>query len=698
MILLLLIILNIATVGSQSIDLELAKQADDHFEKHNYYNASKIYEKLKGSPDIKKQDRLLYRLGVCYDSLQKQEKAFAVLQELLSDYPSSEYIETSLPLMVKYLGARRKYSEAIALLEKYINQYPGDQLKQKLLEMYEGNKEYDKALKYLEDNFSLSRYYVEKKYLYLTYLKKNEEAIRFLNEAFDKFNDPYYYKMIADLYVDNGDFDTAERFYDKAYDQSKDIQYIIDSGRMYAIHNKTEKAKQVWGRLFQIIGKKQFTYQHVAGLYKEYGFYNDLLDLYEKAKKDNFDFTQDKIDVLQMLGKYKVAVNEYLKVMNRTNFSVIKKNILDIAMVEGQHQDVESVLMENISDSPRQAAPLLKILYYLYYERSQMDKAENILLSYVARQDVETNFIDDVIQQFINRNQYNRIFRVIKNMDKKMIQGKIQFQYATVLYHLGQYDRALDELDRLNRKDVKKEDIDFLMARIYMGKGDYRSSVTLLKNYGKDIVRYLNLIDSLLFLGKPEESLDYINKEKGNKNFPRDILLFKEGIYFIFLNRTGEAKASFNKLLEIYPNSDYANESVFLLYIWDNEFIKNNEKRKETFYKFIKNYYKKDYQKAGEDLNDLNLKGTTLAEVVQYWQSRCFYLAGEDDKALDILKLLSKEESIVLPYVLELAGDIYYFKKGDKKQALLFYKKLIDQYPQHPEIQQIRNRILDAQL
>ncbi len=684
---------------SQSIDIELLKKADNYFIKKDYYDAKKIYENLIQSPNIKEQDRVIFNLGKCYYALQQKEKSYITLKTLLLEYPDSKYIPPAIPIIISYLKSKRKYVEAIELLEKYEKRYPSNSLKRELLEIYEASENYTKALTYLENNFVFSQWYVEKKVKYLRYLQRITDAINFLNTAIKKFRNSRYYKMLAELYIENGDFSTAENCYEKAYEISNNINYLIEIGRMYAIHNKVNKAVNTWNRLFKILGRKRFTYEQVANLYKEYGLYNELLKLYNDAKKNGLDFTREKINILEIMGKYKDAVIELIKILDSKNFLYVKERFIKLAIIEDEFNTVENVLKQNIEKSDKfLKEKLIQILYQIYYEADKIEDAEKLLLKYVKLDNIDVCFINNFIDHFLSKGEYNRLYRIFQKVkDKNRLSGIILFKYAKLLYYLEKYDMALAVINKIKKDKFHIDQVNYLKALIYFKIGKYKNTIKILKNYRNNFDYFTMLLDALAYSGKIEEALKYIDKEINNKNFKKDILYYKEAIFLLFLTKTGEAKSYFKKLIEIYPNSEYANEAILFLFIWDNEFIRNNKEREMAFHNFIKSYYLKKYRQATKFLEKISIANTTLEEIIIYLSARCYFLAEDYDSALNLLLPLIKKESMVLPYALELTGNIYYFKKKDKNKALKIYKRIIDKYPNHPEIQEIRNRIIKAE-
>lgn len=693
-----LILIYCINLYAQSIDIELLKKADEYFEKREYYKAKNIYENLTQSPDIKEKDRVLYNLGKCYSALQQKEKMYNTLKMLLTEYPDSKYISLALPLMVDYLKSKRKYKEAIEILERYIKKYP-EILKKSLLELYEYSEEYEKALDYLEKNFKISKWYIEKKIKYLRNLKRFSEAVSFLKSIIEKFKNPQYYQMLAELYIENGDLTSAERYLRKAYDISNNIHYIIEIGRMYALHNQIQNAIKNWKKLFTILGRKRFTYEQIANLYKEFGFYKELLKLYNEAKKYGIDFTREKISVLEIMGRYEEAVNEYINLLDSDKFLYVKERLIRLAVIEDEFDVVEKILKKKIGKSEIfLKEKLTQILYYIYYETNKMKEAEDLLKEYVNFKNIDIYFINKFIDDFLLKKEYNRLYNVLKNMKRKdELTENIKLKYATLLYHIKKYEDSLAILQKLDRKNVDIRQVDYLKSLIYFKTGKYESSIKILEKYKEDFKYFLLLVDSLAYSGKTDKALKYIGKGMKEKKYRKDILYFKEAILLLFLDKSGEAKSDFKKLIEVYPNSEYANEALLYLFIWDNEFVKNNKEREKAFYEFIKKYYLTEYKEASELLKRVAVSNTTLEEIANYLSARCYYLAGDATKALKILDSLIQKESIVLPYALELAGDIYY-KQNRKDKAIKIYKKLIDKCPNHPEIQQIRERIIEIEM
>jgi len=677
---------------AKSIEIQLLKNADELFDKNDFYNAKKIYETILNNPQTK--EKSLARLILCQFFLQQKSDAYQNFKIFINEFPDSNFLKEILPPLIDYLKFKKDYNQASSLLEKYFKKFP--ELKNELLELYENSENFEKALLFLENNFEFSKWFLIKKTKYLIELKKYDIALDFAQQYLSNFNDPEIYKLVAEIYYKKSDFVNMEKNYKIAFNLSKNVQYIIEPAKILALNNKRENASAILNSLFEVWGYDKLAFERVAKIYKEIGLYQKLLKLYDDAqKKYGYDFSKEKILILEILGKDDEAINEYINLLDEQNFNFVRDKLVNLAVSENKLNVIEKIINKKLENSEIQLKEkILKILYYIYIELNLIDKAEEAITRYVNLNKIDYNFINSCLNDLLSRNEFKRLKKIFNNF--KNLDDSPQFiilNYAKTLYELKEYDEALKILNRLNEAKLKDE-VNLLKAKIYFKKGEYDNSLKISKNYNNNFDIFLIYLKNLAKTKNFDEAEKIINKEFDNKNFKTDVLYYEKAIILLFKGYEGEAKENFKKLLQIYPDSEYANNVALYLFLWDNEFIKNEKEKKENFFNFLKNFYLENFSEAILNLNKIYVPNTNLEDISNFLIAKCYFLNEDYDSAINILtRIIKNENRIVMPFALELLGDIYFFKKENKSVGINYYKILIDKFPNHPEIGEIRNRI-----
>ncbi len=671
---------------SQSIDIELFKKANKFYSQKKYYKAKKIYESIINSSVITEKDKLLFNLGNSYYNLQMKYKAYTVFKNLISEYPSSKFIKPAVLKIVKYLKDKHKYDEAVRIMSDYYRRSKDKEIGKKIIEIYIFSRKYSEGLKFLDENFSMSEWYLEQKVLFLKHSRRSKEAVDLLLQNIKKYDKLKFYVMLAELYEQSGNLDKAAQWYDKAYTKSKNIEYLINKGRMFIINNRTKDADRVWKNILKLYKYSRKAYSIIANAFKEFGMYNELLKLYNEASAHGFDFTEDKINILEILGRIDEALNEYVKLLNVANYYSIKKKILDIAFINEEQNKVENFLAETIKKKNK-IEFIYPILIEFYIKTKNKKNLINFFKSYINNVRLNNIIITDLFNAMSRLSLFSEEIDIFQYMEeKKKLDDALRIKYIEALYLSGKFNKILSVANKISTKKFDKE-ISFYKGLIYIKKKKFRDAETVLAKYSDDFEFYSLLIDLKIYTGNYKEALKIIEKGEHNKKFNKSELLYKKGFVMLFLDKPSEAFSYFKKLLEIYPDTEFANESGFYCFIYDM-LPKDN---KILVPQFLKKIFVNDYVSALKVLDKIYI--IKRADLIKLEKAELYIKMEQYVDALNELKNIN--EDYVMPYALEKEADIYMKYMNKPSIAEKIYRKIIKKYPAYVNIQDVRNKILN---
>jgi len=678
---------------AQNVSLELFKKAEKHFKKREYKKAQLLYENLVEDKNFSKREMTLFRLGHCYYYLRNKEKAYITLTRLMEEYPSTPHLKPSLKIIVDYLKIKKEFNKAAQLLKENLSKNPDDiEMKKLLLQVYEESQDYKKALNLLENNFPPNVWFAKKKSYYLKEQKQYDLAINFLIQKIKEFDSIELYSILADIYELNLDYDNSSLWYEKLYTKTKKNIYLFNEARMLLSNNLTTKARPVINKILKKLGENINTYKQIADLYKEFGIYDELLIFYEKAIKKGYDFKKEKINILEIMGKYEEAVYSYLKMLDNTNYYFILERMENLAIYEEQYPLVEKLLVKYEDKFQGKKELILKLQMQMHLKFNELSKLVSILKNkYFSVKKIDFLFLESLINSLFTSEHFEYIIEIYKLIPvkiKKNINPAIKLRYAQSLYLFEQYNLSLAVLNTLKNKAMV-EKINYYKSLNYFELKNFPEALKYLKNLSTYEAFDLH-IKILLLQGKIKQAQKLVARELKRKKFPGNSLSFNEIIISLFLHEYTIMVQDIKKHLSIYPQDDKSNDLALMLFLIQNDLIKNHEEKKTGIMDFFRSYYLNDYKVCITSLKSLEFNVDNIDSIIYYFLAKCYIYEKKIDKAINELNGILKKETFVKPYALELLGWIYQNKKKNKDSAKKYYKQILSEYPSFININNIR--------
>ncbi len=461
---------------------------------------------------------------------------------------------------------------------------------------------------------------------------------------------------------------------------------------MLIANNKIEKSRPFIAKVFSLLGDNITTYKYIAAIYKKFGIYDELLKLYEKAEQKGYDFKSDRVNIYEILGQYEKAIYNYLKILNDSTYSLVLTKLLNLAEVEEQLDLVEKQLILLENKFPEKKELVFRLQMQIHIKFKKLTQLMDVLIKkYFPLNNINNSFLEGIVNSLFSMENYDYIIDIYKSIPKEIstnINPSIKLRYAQSLYLFKDYGRSLTNLNSL-KSEVFENIIKYYKALNYTGLKKYAEALNSLK--GQNTYDFFNLHFKILILQeKFKDAKQLVSKGMKNKKFPIHNVAFNDIMMSLFINEDVIMIEDIKKYLEIYPQSDHANDLVFILFLLQNDFIKNDETIKSKIMDFFKSYYLNDFKQAASYLIKLQFKTDNLDSIIRYYLAKSYVNMDDYDKAITELKKITDKKTFVKPYGMELLGWIYMYKKKNPQTARKYFKEILANYPAFANINNVR--------
>lgn len=545
---------------------------------------------------------------------------------------------------------------------------------------------------------------------------------------------------LANYYFENKKFDKAAEIYESLdenlLDNAQSTEYKFKKSYLYYSKNEFSKAKE---------GFKTLTTFDNPYKYDAY-YYSGIIAL----KENNEDKALEYFEKSATDEKYKKEIPKFIA---QIHFN--KKRFDEVI------QYTEPKMTENVNDNES----LGMLLGLSYYEKKQYSKALPLLETYISKShkitpqlmytvgvlQYKTEKFENAIENFktlsINNDSlsqsamYFLAESYLKTNNKKLainafkgasqlnfdaiLQQKAHFNYAKLLYELGNDGEALTSLQNYNLKYPKSDETletKEIISSILVNSNNYPKAIETLESMPKlspsmkkayQRVTYLNAVD-LYKNGDTKSAISYFDKSLQYPNNPKlqSLAYFWKGKIYQDNSKFNEAAENYGLYIsnfsskEIYPdesslmtanyNMGYSqielNKSNLAQKYFEKALEKNNTIEDNNLRERLSadintrlgdlNFMQKNYQSAYEKYNNALIPLNKEYDYALYQKSILAGLLNNTEEKYNSLNTFINQFPSS-PYaddaVLQLGNTN--FEKGEYSQAENFYQKLIKNYP-----------------
>lgn len=657
------------------------------------------------------RDKALYKLGLIYFQQEKFSLCRSKLKLLLEEYPSSEFAGSSFYWIGESYTKEDKLNEAVRFLEEAVNKKKNNNYVDysifTLASTYEKIGDYEKAVKYYDQLLSFHQNsplapaaqirigicYFKLKDYQSSILELNNPDLANLPD--NLYSESIY--LLANSYYRVEKYKEAEKTYKEIIQKFPSSDLIEESkyglAWTYFQQKKYDEAYNLFNELSQnpdqdSIAIKSFYWKAEAKRYSgedetAFNIYKEFLNKF--PNNELASGVQYQIGSLYFDDKNFENAEEYLTASESATDNTIKIKALTLKgeinlsskkFIEAKQNFKEALNVQDVPDELR-ARALLGLGSSLYYLR-QYEDAINYLSDISSK---DPDFEKDKVNFYLAESyyalgnysnalkQYNLVDISNNEVGKFALYGK-----AYSYFSLKNYSNSASQFSNFIKNypnDPRALDAKLRLADSYYGSKNFAAASKVYK----DIFNFDNVNDpytnyqyaqALFKAGSRKEAIDefqnlqqkYPNSEYADKS------LYVVGWIYFQQSNFEEAISNYKNVLKIYPNSDLA--PIIYYSIGDAYFNLNNYKAAiENYQKVLNSYPRSNY--VFDAVNG-----------IQY----SYVAEGNPEKAINLIDdFISKNPGLSFSdQIFFKKGEIYY-SQGEYEQAKISYKEFIANYP-----------------
>ena len=620
------------------------------------------------------RDKALYNLGLIYFSAGKYELSRNKLKLLLNDYPESEFYGNALYWVGESFSTENKPKEAIQFLEEAVadtrNKKYADYTLYALANAYEQTGDYNNAVKYYDQlltyhkNSALANSAQIRIGICYFKLKDCQSSIvelkspKLTNLSDDMYSESIY--LLATSYYRVGEYNDAEKSYLEVLQKFPDAKYARNSKYGLAwTYFQLKKYNQAFTEFDTLstesdsIGIKSFFWKgeckRYLGKNNEAGaIYKEFLELYpnEPLAKE----VQYQLGVVYFNTNNTDLATRYLISANSSDDDVVKAKSFamlgEIELNKGNFKAAKNYFEIVLANQGAEKSVHNRALLGLGISLFHLNDNKTALKYLTDLENADPGFEAQKLNFFLAENyfaigdfksalnNYNSSSGTDQEINSQTLYGK-----AYCYFNLGDYENAAYQFSdyiKKNPKNKRLSDAKLRLADSYFGSKNYSAASKVYQE---------------LFSADAKLSTDpYARYQYAQA-------LYKSG-------KTNEAINEFRSIQEKFPNSEYAEVSLYTIG-WIH-------------------FQKKEYSQAIEQYNNVIAKypKTKLEPIIYYSIGDANFNMENYDTAIDNYeKVISQFPSS--QYVFDAVTGIQYsyVAKGNPEKAVSFLDEFVSKNP-----------------
>ncbi|MCU0343201.1 MAG: tetratricopeptide repeat protein [Ignavibacterium sp.] len=620
------------------------------------------------------RDKALYNLGLIYYSTGKYELSRSKLKILLNDYPESEFYGNGLYWVGESYSTENKPEEAIKFLEEAVadkrNKKYADYSLYALATAYEKTGDYNNAVKYYDQlltyhkNSPLATSAQIRIGICYFKLKDYQSSIvelkspKLTNLSEDLYAESIY--LLATSYYRVGEYSDAEVSYLEVLEKFPEAKYTRDS-----------KYGLAW-TYFQ-----QKKYQDAFAEFDYLSNESDSLGIKSMFWKG---------ECKRYLGKNNDATAIYKEFLEKYPNEALAQEVqysLGLVYFNNNSTDLATryLLSANSSNDEVLKAKSFTVLGEIELNKGNFKAAKNYFELVIANKDLEKSVYNRALLgigiSLFNLNDHITALKYLnelENSDPGFESQKLNFFLAENYFATGNYKSALNNYNSVSGTDqeINSQTL-YGKAYSYFNLGDYENAAYHFADYIKKYPKNKRLSDAKLRLADSYfGSKNYTAASKVYQElFSADARLstdpyaryqYAQALYKS--GKTNEAITEFASIQEKFPNSEYAEVSLYTIG-WIH-------------------FQRKEYKQSIAQYNNVIDKypKTKLQPIIYYSIGDAqFNMEKYDSAIVNYEKVISLFPSS--PYVFDAVTGIQfsYVAKGNPEKAVNFLDEFVSKNP-----------------
>jgi len=493
------------------------------------------------------------------------------------------------------------------------------------------------------------------------------------------------------------------------------ISYKINLAENLVHQGKLEEGKKLYNSLlasFQPDNPIMFT--NVVRSMIDCDLEEEALGIIDKLRQQSGNvalMAVERAGILEQKRDYSGAALEYFGVLKDTaqTGNSAEKGLQALLDFDESSTPTEKALLSKISvDSSGRA---LKVLSAYYLKTGRYDNA----FKFALRQDSATGFTGASLIQYLRgcmeRKLYHQAIRmaeyVITNIKDEPYVDEFYYRYAESLEELGNYDRAIKVYDTIFAAFPREQDhaeAVYRIGRIYLDKLD--NPQMALHYFDSAISHYpmgfaynsanMSIPRAYLQMGDLKNSrkeLERLAALRHNAEISEE-LDFHLALLDLFEHNYDSCGLALKKLMVDYPQGYYINDAVQLAFVMSqagDAKVLLDDFAGAMLYQKMKLYD----STISRLISIADAENKALADIALFRLTEIVLRRGDSTGAVRYVDRMEAEhaESYYLPYGLKTKADVLESKPDSLVQAKEIYRRLLENYPNYPFINEVREKL-----
>lgn len=419
-----------------------------------------------------------------------------------------------------------------------------------------------------------------------------------------------------------------EKLYRQWFWRSKNWLNYADKKRQIG---QWKEAISAYDHVIQLEPGNYLAWRKKAYTFSEIGQDEEALSCYEKTvriKRDDYEVWCEKASVLERLERYQEAINAY------GNALQIKSDLLEAWEFQGD-------LFVKIQQEETAVQCYEQALFFKP-ENEKLKQKKDTLVEKINEEKKLKKLMDEV-EELYNNNKFQESVEIYEQiLAKKDNYFLGWYHYGYSLLQLGQYDQALNSLDKALKIQEENAELWYFKGKTLENLGNFEEALISYEEAIKLNGRYYQALDgkaiALMKLNKEENKEE--NEEEAFNSWEKAFEInpnyfqgwLNRGLILISKDQYNEALENFDKAIEI--NNDYYHAWLVkarldadfgryqeALKIWNKLFADFNNKKEQNIY--LENRALISINLADELLNyAIKIYKTLLDKITIYSQQK----------------------------------------------------------------------------
>ena len=548
-----------------------------------------------------------------------------------------------------------------------------------------------------EHNLELARRFLAIK----KYDKAEEVLDRLIQEQPD---DPALVPIMKEVYTNLKQYGKLIAVLHEQLDANPNSTLLnIELGDAYLAIGKLDSAKTFFRRAIKLTPEDDMIYRTVYQKFSARGYVDEAIEIIERARKQSSNpssFLLDLARCYEIKGDYDKAVGLYIDYLSEhpDQVRVVESRLNSLGRTREDVEELEKAITSALRR--RKSLFLYDFLVNILEREAKYREAFQWAVELWREKGVNEAKMLGIGRLAYNSGDYETALEVFgflkENVPLNALGLEPQLYSARSLAAIGRLDEAKREYSSLMEKgnnDVKASvKYDLGMLALKQGSfdealGHFQQATELTRTPEVVVASAVGYARALMMTGKLKQAREFLAGYL--VRYPKsDYLVYEYGQLLFVVNEYDSCTAVFKDFFIRFPTSLYENDAIRLRLILTD--YKEDEKTLKKLSAAELSKLAGDYRTALSVLCEIEKPD----DHILFMKAGVFDSLGDFPDALDAYRRIIQEhpEGFYAPLAYERMGDIY-LERGELPLARASYEKLLTNYPDALNSQDVREKI-----